>query len=267
MATRSFAFWSTRRLLPHLRRAVPRRAQRQSVQERARHPRRLSGHVERQATSRSSSPSRGAIFILPYFLFSATAGAARRQIREAAARPHRQALGDRRDAGRGRRASRFDSIAFQLAVLFVLGVQAAFFGPVKYGILPSSWRATNCSPATPLIEAGTFLAILIGTIAGGLLILAPHGPAIVVGGAADHGGRAAGSPASSSRAPRRARPSCASTRTSCARPGQILRYAYRQRRAAPAAPRHILVLVRRHRLSRRNSRTTRRRCSAPTTRW
>ena len=60
------------------------------------------------------------------------------------------------------------------------GVQAAFFGPVKYGILPELLAEDELMGGNALIEAGTFLAILIGTIAGGLLILVPHGPAIVV---------------------------------------------------------------------------------------
>jgi acyl-[acyl-carrier-protein]-phospholipid O-acyltransferase / long-chain-fatty-acid--[acyl-carrier-protein] ligase len=120
----------------------------------------------------------GAIFILPYFLFSATAGQ----------------LADKHEKQRLVRIVKlweigvmlvaaigfaFDSIYFQLAVLFGLGIQAAFFGPVKYAIIPELLAADELLSGNALIEAGTFLAILIGTIAGGLLILAPHGVAIV----------------------------------------------------------------------------------------
>jgi acyl-[acyl-carrier-protein]-phospholipid O-acyltransferase/long-chain-fatty-acid--[acyl-carrier-protein] ligase len=70
-------------------------------------------------------------------------------------------------------------IGIGLTILFLLGVQAAFFGPVKYGILPELLAADELLAGNAMIEAGTFLAILIGTIAGGLLILMGNGPAIV----------------------------------------------------------------------------------------
>ncbi len=120
----------------------------------------------------------GAIFIVPYFLFSATAGQ----------------LADRFEKQRLVRITKLweigvmlfaaagfalGNIPFQLAVLFFLGVQATFFGPVKYGILPELLAADELVAGNGLIEAGTFLAILIGTIAGGLLILAPHGTVLV----------------------------------------------------------------------------------------
>jgi len=120
----------------------------------------------------------GAIFIVPYFLFSATAGQ----------------IADRFEKQRPVRITKlweigvmvlaaagfaFDDVAFQLSILFCLGVQATFFGPVKYGILPELLAPEELVAGNGLIEAGTFLAILIGTIAGGLLILAPHGAVIV----------------------------------------------------------------------------------------
>jgi acyl-[acyl-carrier-protein]-phospholipid O-acyltransferase/long-chain-fatty-acid--[acyl-carrier-protein] ligase len=66
-------------------------------------------------------------------------------------------------------------IYFELAVLFLLGVQATFFGPVKYGILPNLLAREDLMGGNALIEAGTFLAILVGIIAGGLL------PAFTIG--------------------------------------------------------------------------------------
>lgn len=119
-----------------------------------------------------------ALFILPYFLFSATAGQ----------------LADKYEKSRLIRVLKLWEIAimvlaaagfaaggigFGLTVLFLLGVQAAFFGPVKYGILPELLAREDLLSGNAVIEAGTFLAILIGTIAGGLLIMLPHGPAIV----------------------------------------------------------------------------------------
>ncbi|HXQ52843.1 MAG TPA: MFS transporter [Stellaceae bacterium] len=120
----------------------------------------------------------GAVFIFPYFLFSATAG-------QIADRFEKQRLvrivklweiGVMLVAALG---FALDSIGFQMLVLFGLGTQAAFFGPVKYAIIPELLAEHELMAGNALIEAGTFLAILIGTIAGGLLILAPHGPAIV----------------------------------------------------------------------------------------
>lgn len=122
----------------------------------------------------------GAIFILPYFLFSATAG----QLADKFEKQRLVRIVKLWEIGiMGLAALGFmlDSIGFQFAVLFGLGVQATFFGPVKYGILPELLGADELLAGNGLIEAGTFLAILFGTIAGGLLILEPHGAAIVSG--------------------------------------------------------------------------------------
>ena len=120
----------------------------------------------------------GGVFILPYVLFSAIAGQ----------------LADRFDkAGLIRVTKLFElvlmvaaaaglltgSVALMFAVLFGLGVQATFFGPLKYGILPDHLAASELVRGNGLIEAGTFASILIGTIAGGALIGLAHGPAIV----------------------------------------------------------------------------------------
>jgi predicted MFS family arabinose efflux permease len=66
-----------------------------------------------------------------------------------------------------------------MLVLFGLGIQATFFSPLKYGILPDLLGEEELIAGNGLIEAGTFLAILAGTIAGGALLLLPHGNAIV----------------------------------------------------------------------------------------
>ena len=64
-------------------------------------------------------------------------------------------------------------------VLFGLGVQATFFGPLKYGILPDHLRPDELVAGNGWIEAGTFAGILTGTIAGGALILLPYGAEVV----------------------------------------------------------------------------------------
>ncbi len=66
-----------------------------------------------------------------------------------------------------------------ITVLFLLGVQSTFFGPLKYAILPYHLRENELVSGNALVEAGTFLAILIGTILGGLLILVNAGMFIV----------------------------------------------------------------------------------------
>jgi len=119
-----------------------------------------------------------ALFILPYFLFSATAG----QLADKFEKAHLIRLLKLWEiavmvlAGIG---FAFDSIGFGLTVLFLLGVQAAFFGPVKYGILPELLAPEDLLSGNAVIEAGTFLAILIGTIVGGILIMLAKGPLLV----------------------------------------------------------------------------------------
>lgn len=116
----------------------------------------------------------GGVFILPYALVSAAAGQ----------------LADRFDKSRVIRLTKWwelglmvlaaagflsGEVGFLMLVLFGLGVQAAFFSPCKYGILPEHLGPDELVGGNGLIEAGTFLGILAGTVAGGVLILLPHG--------------------------------------------------------------------------------------------
>jgi len=114
------------------------------------------------------------IFILPFFLFSATAGQ----------------LADKHEKSRLVRIIKFveivlmilagvgfylESVFLLMLVLFMMGAQSTFFGPIKYGILPEHLGEDELIGGNALIEAGTFLSILTGTILGGVLILAPGG--------------------------------------------------------------------------------------------
>jgi hypothetical protein len=68
-----------------------------------------------------------------------------------------------------------------LTLLFValalMGVHSTLFGPVKYAILPQQLKTEELVGGNGLVEMGTFVAILIGTIAGGLLVaVVPYGP-------------------------------------------------------------------------------------------
>lgn len=62
------------------------------------------------------------------------------------------------------------NVYFMWLALFCMGVQAAFFGPLKYSILPQHLDLKELMGGNGLIESGTFVAILIGTIMGGVLI-------------------------------------------------------------------------------------------------
>jgi MFS family permease len=72
------------------------------------------------------------------------------------------------------------SIPLLLIALFAMGVHSTFFGPIKYAILPQHLDKNNILGGTGLVEAGTYVAILGGTIAGGILP-APWAAAAVLG--------------------------------------------------------------------------------------
>jgi 1-acyl-sn-glycerol-3-phosphate acyltransferase len=62
------------------------------------------------------------------------------------------------------------SVLLLLVTLFFMGLHSAFFGPVKYSILPQLLRKDELVSGNAYVEMGTFLAILLGTILGGTLI-------------------------------------------------------------------------------------------------
>jgi len=61
------------------------------------------------------------------------------------------------------------SVYFLMAVLFMMGVQSTFFGPLKYAILPDHLRPEEIIAGNAIIGTGTFISILLGTILGGVL--------------------------------------------------------------------------------------------------
>src|SRR3546814_12865287 len=61
------------------------------------------------------------------------------------------------------------SVPLLLAALFAMGVHSAFFGPIKYAILPQHLREGEVLGGTGLVEAGTYAAILAGTLVGGVI--------------------------------------------------------------------------------------------------
>lgn len=121
------------------------------------------------------------LFILPFFLFSALAGQLADKI-ERSALIRRIKLAEIGIMSLGVASLWLGHVPFMLVVLFLMGCQSAFFGPVKYAILPDHLREDELIGGNALVEAGTFLAILLGTVAGGLLILAEQGVALVSAG-------------------------------------------------------------------------------------
>lgn len=106
------------------------------------------------------------LFILPFFLFSATAGTlADRYEKSRLIRMVK--LGEVVVAALAGIALYFASVPALFAVLFLLGVQSAFFGPLKYAILPQHLDVTELVGGNAVVQMGTFVAILLGTIVGG----------------------------------------------------------------------------------------------------
>ncbi|QJB68497.1 MFS transporter [Parasphingorhabdus halotolerans] len=126
----------------------------------------LEGATERETSFNALASG---IFILPFFLFSALAGQ----------------LADNYDKARIIRLVKtleiaiaiiggvglfIESETIMLLALFLLGLQSTFFGPIKYAILPQHLEIDEVLAGTGLVEAGTYIAILFGTVLGGLII-------------------------------------------------------------------------------------------------
>lgn len=118
------------------------------------------------------------VFIAPAFLFSATAG-------QIADRMEKSGLIRRIKVAEilvmllGAAGLVLGNVYLLFLVLFLMGTQTAFFGPVKYGILPQHLKEEELVGGNGLIEMGTFLAILLGTLLGGILIAYDHGQWLV----------------------------------------------------------------------------------------
>ena len=120
----------------------------------------------------------GGVFILPYVLFSATAG----QIADKFEKSRTilvVKLWELALMGLAAAGFALGSMNLLFAVLFGLGIQATFFSPLKYSILPVALAEAELVAGNGLVEAGTFLGILAGTIAGSALFALDQGPLIV----------------------------------------------------------------------------------------
>ncbi len=131
-----------------------------------------------QAQSELYQAVAGALFILPFFAFSATAGQ----------------LADKYDKAlmirlvkvfevllmiMGSFAFYYGNIFFMMVTLTGMGIHSAFFGPIKYAILPDHLPRDDLLRATGLVEASTFLAILLGTTLGTLSIGATNATPVI----------------------------------------------------------------------------------------
>ncbi|QEY51276.1 MFS transporter [Legionella longbeachae] len=130
----------------------------------------ISYHLtHNQAQSEFYQAIAGALFIIPFFLLSATSGQ----------------LADKYDKALitriikilelflmiiGSLALYWGNIFLMMATLTGLGVHSTFFGPIKYAILPDHLPKKELLGATGLIDASTFIAILMGTTIGTLSI-------------------------------------------------------------------------------------------------
>ncbi len=114
------------------------------------------------------------VFVLPFFLFSATAGRLSESI-------------DKARIARGVKLAEivimliagigfiYHLVAVLLFALFLMGTHSAFFGPLKYSVLPQYLGEDELVEGNGLIEMGTFLAILFGQIGGSLMSVGSAG--------------------------------------------------------------------------------------------
>ena len=110
------------------------------------------------------------VFILPFFLFAAPASdLADRWDRSFLMRQVK--LAEIVIMGVAALGFHLNNLWLLIVVLFCMGAQSAFFSPAKYSILPQHLAKDELIAGNGLIQMGTYLAILTGTICGGLLIL------------------------------------------------------------------------------------------------
>jgi 1-acyl-sn-glycerol-3-phosphate acyltransferase len=114
----------------------------------------------------------GALFILPYLLFSATSG----QIADKVEKTKIIRLVKNLEiAIMALAAWAFleSHVPVLLACTFLMGLHSTLFGPVKFAYLPQALSERELTGGNGMVEMGTFVAILLGNIAGGLLIATP----------------------------------------------------------------------------------------------
>ncbi|MCR9906615.1 MFS transporter [Vibrio campbellii] len=114
------------------------------------------------------------LFILPFFLFSAHAGAIADNM-DKAKLIRRLKLIELVIMSFAATAIMTQSAILMLILLFLTGTQSAYFGPVKYALLPQALKSDELVKGNAWVEIGTFLSILIGTLSAGILLAVPNG--------------------------------------------------------------------------------------------
>ncbi|MBV4501122.1 MFS transporter [Pseudomonas shirazensis] len=121
------------------------------------------------------------LFILPFFLFSALAGQfGEKFAKDALIRAIK--LAEIVIMAIGAVGFVSNHLVLMLLALFAMGTHSALFGPVKYSILPQALREDELVGGNGLVEMGTFLAILAGTIGAGVMMSSSSYAAVVAGG-------------------------------------------------------------------------------------
>jgi len=113
-----------------------------------------------------------ALFILPFFLFSATAGQLADKYEKSTLITITVTL-ELAVMALGAVGLLTTNLTLLLVALFLAGLQAALFGPVKYAILPQHLNETEIVGGNGLVEMGTSIAILLGMVYGGWMITQP----------------------------------------------------------------------------------------------
>ncbi|EPJ92358.1 MFS transporter [Pseudomonas psychrophila] len=118
------------------------------------------------------------LFIVPFFLFSALAGQfGEKYPKDRLIRLIK--LGEIAIMIVAAIGFAFDHLALMLVALFAMGTHSALFGPVKYSILPQTLREEELVGGNGLVEMGTFLSILAGTIGAGIMLSSSNYTVIV----------------------------------------------------------------------------------------
>ncbi len=115
----------------------------------------------------------GALFILPFLLFSATAGQLTDKVDKTVMIRFVKNL---EIAIMALAAYGFmqSQVVVLLACTFLMGVHSTLFGPVKFALLPQVLSERELTGGNGMVEMGTFVAILLGQVAGGLLVAIPY---------------------------------------------------------------------------------------------
>ena len=120
------------------------------------------------------------LFILPFFLFSTTAGQLA-DTYDKAMLMRRVKLAEILIMLAGSYALMTQNLNFMLLILFLLGTQSAFFGPAKYSLIPQHLNSDELLAGNAQISMGTFGSILLGTLIGGWMVTLENGITLLSG--------------------------------------------------------------------------------------